>query len=81
MGESSNFNYGFHLAGPKGLRKDNFTELAPKFRSDLAEPIEQTHRNSITISRILRLRRRQRWAKDGMRKCEVIFAQAFRKGS
>jgi hypothetical protein len=44
----------------KGLRKNNFTELAPKFRSDLAAPIEQIHRNSSTISRILRLRRRQR---------------------
>jgi len=61
----------------KGLRKNNFTELAPKFRSDLAAPIEQIHRNSSTISRILRLRRRQRWAEDGMRKCEVIFTQAL----
>ncbi|MBN1662518.1 MAG: hypothetical protein JW943_02845, partial [Deltaproteobacteria bacterium] len=57
---------------------NNFAELAPKFRSDLAAPIEQIHRNSITISRILRLRHRQRWAEDGMRKCEVIVAQALR---
>jgi len=59
------------------LRKNNLTELAPKFRSDLAALIEQIHRNSSTISRILRLRRRQRWAEDGMRKCEVFFAQAL----
>ena len=58
--------------------KNNFAELAPKFRSKLAAPIEQIHRNSRAISRILRLRRRQRWAEDGMRKCEVIFAQAQR---
>jgi hypothetical protein len=39
----------------KGLRKNNFAELAPKFRSDLAAPIGQTHRNPdpIGISRIL----------------------------
>jgi len=60
------------------LRKNNFAELAPKFRSELAAPIEQIHRNSRPISRILRLRRRQRWAEDGMRKFEVIFAQAQR---
>ena len=29
------------------------------------------------ISRILRLMYRQRWAEDGMQKCEVIFAQAL----
>jgi len=47
----------------KGLRKNNFAELAPKFKSDLAAPIEQIHRNPdpIGISRILCLRRRQRW--------------------
>jgi len=28
------------------LRKNNFTELAPRFRSDLAAPIERIHRNS-----------------------------------
>ena len=38
----------------------------------------QCHRNSWTISRTLRLRIGQRWAEDGMRKCEVIFAQALR---
>jgi len=27
------------------LRKNNFAELAPKFRSDLAAPIEQIRRN------------------------------------
>ena len=60
--------------------KNNFAELAPKFRSKLAAPIEQIHSNpdAIGITRILRLRRRQRWAEDGMRKCEVIFAQAQR---
>jgi len=57
--------------------KNNFTELAPKFRLDLVAPIEQKHRNSITVSRILRLRRRQRWPEDGMRKCEVIFTQVL----
>ena len=61
----------------KGLRKNNFAELTPRFRSDLTARIEQSHRNSITISRTLRLRRRQRWPGDGMRKCEVIFAQAL----
>jgi hypothetical protein len=66
------------LLGAKGLRKNHFTELAPRFWSDLAAPIEQIHRDSSTISRILRLRCRQRWAEDGMRKCEVIFAQALR---
>ena len=67
------------LVAIKGLRKNNFTELAPRFRSDLTARIEQSHRNSITISRTLRLRRRQRWPGDGMRKCEVVFAQALRK--
>jgi len=61
------------------LRKNNFTELAPKFRLDLVAPIEQTHRNpdSIGISRILRLSRRQRWLEVGMRKCEVVFSQVL----
>jgi len=62
----------------KGLRKNNFAELAPRFRSDLAVPIEQNHRNSSTISRILRLRRGRRWPEAGMRKCGVVFAQALR---
>ena len=70
------------MLGAKGLRKNHFTELAPRFWSDLAAPIEQIHRDSPAniggISRILRLRCRQRWAEDGMRKCEVIFAQALR---
>jgi hypothetical protein len=68
------------LLGAKGLRKNHFTELAPKFRSDLAAPIEQIQRNPdpIGISRILRLRCRQRWAEGGMRKCDVIFAEALR---
>ena len=35
--------------GSKGLRKNNFAELAPRFGSDLAAPIEQNHRNSSTI--------------------------------
>ena len=30
----------------KGLRKNNFAELALRFGSDLADPIEQNHRNS-----------------------------------
>jgi len=60
-----------------GLRRNNFAELAPGFGSDLAVPIEQNHRNSNTISRILRLTRNQRWPEAGMRKCEVIFAQAL----
>ena len=37
------------LLGIKGLRKNNFAELAPRFGSDLAAPIEQNHRNSSTI--------------------------------
>jgi hypothetical protein len=58
-----------------GLRKNIFTELAPKFRLDLVAPIEQIHRNPdpIGISRILCLRRRQRWHEDGMRKCTSYF--------
>ena len=44
----------------KGSRKNKFAELAPGFGSDLVAPIEQNHRNSSTISRILRLRRGQR---------------------
>jgi hypothetical protein len=67
----------FIIFPPKGLRRNNFAELAPGFGSDLAVPIEQNHRNSNTISRILRLRRNQRWPEAGMRKCEVIFAQAL----
>lgn len=38
---------------PKGVRKNNLKELALRFRSDLAPPIEQNHRNSSTILRIL----------------------------
>jgi len=66
-----------------GLRKNIFTELAPKFRLDLVAPIEQIHRNPdpIGISRILRLRRRQRWPEVGMRKCEVVFTQALGEGA
>jgi predicted DNA-binding protein (MmcQ/YjbR family) len=30
----------------KGLHKNNFTELAPRFRSDLFDPKLQSHRNS-----------------------------------
>lgn len=30
----------------KGLRKNNIVELALRFWSDLADPIEQNHRNS-----------------------------------
>ena len=30
----------------KGLRKNNLAELALRFRLDLADPIEQNHRNS-----------------------------------
>jgi len=37
---------------PKGLRKNNFTELAPRFGSDLFDPRLQSHRNSGTISRL-----------------------------
>jgi hypothetical protein len=80
IGEEFNLNNYSSVSNAisKGLRKSNFTELAPKFRLDLVAPIEQNHRNSIIISRILRLRRRQRWPEDGMRKCEVIFTQALR---
>ena len=31
---------------PKGSRKNKFAELALRFGSDLADPIEQTRRNS-----------------------------------
>ena len=58
----------------KGLRTNNFTELAPRFRLDVGAPIEQNHRNSSTISRILRLKSNQKWSEDGMPKCAVIFA-------
>jgi hypothetical protein len=30
----------------KGLRKNNLAELTLRFGSDLADPIEQNHRNS-----------------------------------
>ena len=70
------------MLGAKGLGKNHFTELASKFRSYLAAPIEQIHRDSPAniggISSILRLRCGQRWFEDGMRKCDVIFAQALR---
>ena len=62
---------------PKGSRKNNFTELAPRFRLALFDPKSQTHTNSRTISRILRLRIGQTWAEDGMQKCDVIFARAL----
>jgi len=58
---------------PKGSLKNNLTELAPRFRSDLFDPKLQSHRNSGPISRTLRLRIGRRWPEDGMRKCEVIF--------
>ena len=60
---------------PKGSRKNNFTELAPRFRLALFDPKSQNHRNpdTIGISRILRLRIGQRWPVDGMRKCEELF--------
>ena len=61
------------------MRKNKFAELVPRFRSDLFDPKSQNHRNSETISRILRLRIGRRWPEDGMRKCEVIFAQALSK--
>ncbi len=66
-------------AGRKGSRKNNFTELAPRFRLALFDPKSQNHSNSRTLSRILRLRIGQRWPEDGMRKCEVIFARALRR--
>ncbi len=65
------------LSALKGLRKNNFTELAPRFRSDLFDPKLQSHSNSRPISRTLRLRIGQRWSEDGMLKCEVIFARAL----
>ena len=65
----------------KGLLKNNFTELGPRFRPDLFDPKSQNHRNSGTISRILRLRIGRRWSVDGMRKCEVIFAHALSAGT
>ena len=37
----------------------------PSCGSDLADPIEQYHRNSTTISRILRVRIGQSWPADG----------------
>jgi hypothetical protein len=40
----------------KGSRKNNFTELAPRFRLALFDPKSQKHSNSKTLSRILRLR-------------------------
>ena len=43
-------------------------------------PIKQNRRNSRTISRILRVRRNRRWPEAGMRKCEVVFAQALSPG-
>jgi len=54
------------------LRKNNLAELAPRFGSYLAAPIEQNQRNSTIIVRILRLRSDQRWPEDGMQKCKVI---------
>ena len=62
------------VAQDKGLRKNNFTELVPRFRSDLFDPKLQSHSHSRPMSRNLRLRTGQRWPEDGMRKCEVIFA-------
>ena len=66
------------LLRAKGSRKNNFTELAHRFRLALFDPKSQNHSNSRTLSRILRLRIGQRWPEDGMLKCEVIFARALR---
>ena len=48
MSEEFNLNHYRSVSNAisKGLRKSNFTELAPKFRLDLVAPIEQNHRNS-----------------------------------
>jgi len=48
------------LREPKGSPKNKFTELAHRFRSDLAVPIERNHRNSNTLPGISRLRRGRR---------------------
>jgi hypothetical protein len=45
---------------PKVSRKNTFTELAPRFGLALFDPKSQNHRNSKTLSRILRLRIGQR---------------------
>jgi hypothetical protein len=36
----------YHHRGAKGSRKNKFAELAVRFGSDLADPIEQNWRNS-----------------------------------
>ena len=57
--------------------KNNFTELAPGFRSDLFDPKSRNHSNSGPISRISRFWSGRRWPEYGMRKCEIIFARAL----
>ncbi len=55
--------------------------LGPRFGSDLDISIEQNHpAKGGAILRILRVRNVQRWPEDGMRKWEVIFERALRKG-
>ena len=48
--------------------KISYHFFVPRFGSDLVATIEQDRRNSRAILRILRLRSRQRWPEDGMRK-------------
>jgi hypothetical protein len=45
-----------YAVGDKGSAKNNLTELAPRFMLDFLDPIEKDHRNSSTISRILRVK-------------------------
>ncbi len=61
----------------KGLRKTNFAELALRFGSDLADPIEQNYRNS-WLFRGFCEGIGQRWPEAEMPKCSVIFSQALR---
>jgi len=69
----------------KELSRNNCCVKALRFGWDLADLIEQNHRNSSAISRILRLRIGQRWPKDEMHECnsysvtapKFIFSKLF----
>jgi len=62
----------------KGSRKNKFAELALRFGSDLADPIEQNRRNSELFRGVCECGIGHILAEAVMPKCEFIFARALR---
>jgi len=64
----------------KGLLKNNWDKIVPRFWSDLDVTIEKKPRHSTAMLRLFRLRRVQRWPKGGMGFCPSYFLTGL-KGS